>query len=337
MVDIFATRFSPPFTLSASDVFWFIDPFTIDMVDKLGNDKRYKNLGVVVIDLTHRGRRADGAGFTTSAGWNESVFRNAASLVKIAAMFAAFRLRENLGIAVNQTSGATGEEALSTVALDWKDAVETAVPSGHRDFPKLSEIFDISGAKGGWTLTFTVNFMKNMELMIGHSDNHAASVCINRLGFQYLNGALESDGLYSRENGGLWLGGNYAGRNWMPEPRTKLTHQGATAKSVAKFLSLVEDNRLVSPDASAEMRRIMGLAGTWFVEGLKRAKPARSVISSYAKVGIYGGKYHDCAVMERGATGGRFVRYAAVVLGASDPQIIRDLAVKLDDYVVASN
>ena len=102
-------------------------------------------------------------------------------------------------------------------------------------------------------------------------------------------------------------------------------------------LSVPEDNRLVSPAASTEMRRLMGLAGTWFVEGLMRAKPPRNVNSAYAKVGIYGGKYHDCAVMERVSVDGRLIRYAAVVLGASDPQIIRDLAVKLDDYVLASN
>ena len=81
----------------------------------------------------------------------------------------------------------------------------------------------------------------------------------------------------------------------------------------------------------------MRLAGTWFVEGLTRAKPPRNVNSSYAKVGIYGGKYHDCAVIERGSADGRPIRYAAVVLGASDPQIIRELAVKLDDYVLAYN
>jgi hypothetical protein len=123
----------------------------------------------------------------------------------------------------------------------------------------------------------------------------------------------------------------------MPEPRTKLTHMGASAEAVARFLTLVEDNRLVSADASAEMRRIMGLAGTWFYEGLSRARPPRAVSSAYAKVGIYGGKYHDCAVLERTSKDGRFIRYAAVVLGASDPQIIRNIAVKLDDYVLASN
>lgn len=336
MTDILATRFNPPFALDAPDVFWLVDPFTIGMMTKLSQDRRYKDLGVAVIDLTHRGRRADGSGFMTSAGWNGGVLKHGASLVKIAAMFAAFRLKESLGVAVNETSDTTAAGALATVARDWKEVVETAVPGGRRDFPQFAKIFDISGAKGAWTLSFTREFMQHMEEMIGHSNNRSASICINRLGFQFINGALEAEGLYSPGSGGLWLGGNYAGANWLLEPSTKLTHQGATPRAVAKFLTLVEDNRLVSPAASTEMRRIMGLAGTWFVEGLTRARPPRPVNSAYAKVGIYGGKYHDCAVLER-AGNGRAVRYAAVVLGASDPKIIRDLAVKFDDYVLASN
>jgi hypothetical protein len=337
MVDIFATRFNPPFSVSAPEVFWLIDPFTIGMMDALSKQASYKNLGVMVIDLTHRGRMASGVGFITSAGWNQRVFRNAASLVKIAAMFAAFTLKENLGIALNETSATTADDALNEVAEDWKESIETAVPGGRPDFPQLRKIFSVSGGTGSWLLEFTRDFMNHMELMIGHSDNRSASICIDRLGFQFINGALAADGLYSFEDGGLWLGGNYAGRNWMPEPRTKLTHMGATAEVVAKFLTLLEDNRLVSAAASTEMRRIMALAGTWFYEGLARARPPRAVNSAYAKVGIYGGKYHDCAVLERASGDGRFIRYAAVVLGAPDPQIIRNIAVKLDDYVLASN
>lgn len=335
MVDIFATRFNPPFAVTAPSVSSLMTNSTDNAMTKLSKNSRYKDLGVAVIDLTHRTRQEDGAGFLTSAGWNETDFRNAASLVKIAAMFAAHRLQDSLGIALNQTSAETADDALQTVATDWKDVVETAVPSGRREFPQFTKIFDVSGSKGGWTLKFSQDYMKHMKLMIGHSDNHSASVCIDRLGFQYINGALEAEGLYSAEGGGLWLGGNYAGRNWMPEPRTKLTHQGATAASVANFLTLLETGRLVSPAASTEMRRIMSLAGTWFVEGLTRARPSRSVNSAYAKVGIYG-RYHDCAVIQRGSNTGHSIRYAAVVLGATDPQIIRELGVKFDDFILSS-
>ncbi len=171
--------------------------------------------------------------------------------------------------------------------------------------------------------------------MIGHSDNHSASVCIDRLGFQYINGALEAEGLYVPGRGGIWLGANYAGRAWMAEPSRKLTHQGATASPVARFLTLLEDDRLISPEDSNEMRDIMRLAGTWLQEGLSRARPPRPIADIYAKIGLYGTS-HDCAVIQRSA-GGKAIRYAAVVLGAPHPQVIRDLVVKLDDYIIANN
>jgi hypothetical protein len=336
MVDIFATRLYPPFGLSKPTISYFVDPFTESMIDELKKDRRFSNLGVAIVDLTHRGRRADGAGFITSSGWNLGKFGNVASLVKICAMFAVFRMKENLTFALNETGAKTGAEAFKAVESDWKSAVETAVVNGRPDFPRFGQIFNIAGSQGGWTLTFTKDFMHHMELMIGESKNSSAAFCIDRIGFQYLNGALEAEGFYSAENLGMWLGGNYGGRSWMSEPKTKLTHQGATAKSVAEFLTLVEDGRLVSADASKDMRRIMGLAGTWFFEGLSQAKPPRAVSSSYAKVGIYG-KYHDCAVIERGSRQGKLIRYGIVTLFAPDPDYIRKIAVKLDDYVLASN
>jgi len=110
---------------------------------------------------------------------------------------------------------------------------------------------------------------------------------------------------------------------------------GATAKAVAAFLTLLEDSRLVSTDASDEMRDIMGLAGSWLEEGLAKAKPPRPTTNIYAKVGLMG-TFHDCAVIERSASG-KAIRYAAVVLGAPSAQVIRNLVVKLDDYILASN
>jgi Beta-lactamase enzyme family len=334
-IDPLATRFNPPFALEAAPVFWMINPYTESIIDDLQRNPRFKNLAVAVIDLTGRTRRTDGAGWITFSGWNMYDQRFAASLVKIAALFAAFRLRENLRIAANQVSAKDKKEVFKTVAVDWKGVVETAVPDGKPDFPKFDQIFTINGSTGAWAIDFTTDYLNHLKNMIGHSNNHSASVCIDRIGFQYLNGALETDGLYSREFGGLWLGGNYAGRNWMREPRTRLTHMGATAKAVAAFLTLLEDSRLVSPEASDEMRAIMRLAGSWFAEGLDRARPPRPITDIYAKVGLMG-THHDCAVIERSANGKR-IRYAAVVLGASSAQIIRDLAVKLDDYIIAAN
>ena len=334
--DIFATRFNPPFAVEAQNVIWMkANPYTGNTLETVQKDPRFAKLGVALIDLTGRGRRADGAGWITSDGWNMSKQMFAASLVKIAALFAAFRLRENLRIAADQTSAQDGQEVFKVVKADWKEVVEKAIPAGKPDFPNLDQIFTISGSSGSWSIDFTREYRKHMEEMIGHSNNHSASVCINRLGFQYLNGALAAEGLYRPDRGGLWLGGNYAGRNWLIEPLSKLTHMGATASAVAAYLTLLEDNRLVSPQASREMRDIMRLAGSWLEEGLDRAKPPRPITDSYAKVGLKG-TFHDCAVIERSVAGKR-IRYAAVILGASTAQVIRNLVVKLDDYIVANN
>lgn len=334
-VDPLATRFNPPFALQAAPVYWMVNPFTEKLVESMRKKPRFANLAVAVIDLTGRTRRPDGAGWITFAGWNMYDQRFAASLVKIAAMFAAFRLRNNLRIAANEVSSGDGKEVFKTVAADWKGVVESAIPSGKKDFPAFDQIFTINGSTGSWTIDFRPEYQHHLEEMIGHSNNHSASVCIDRLGFQYLNGALETDGLYSKQFGGLWLGGNYAGRNWMREPQTHRTHMGATAKATAAFLTLLEDGRLVSPAASGEMRDLMRRAGSWFQEGLARAKPPRQITDIYAKVGLMG-THHDCAVIERSQDGKR-IRYAAVVLGAPNAQVIRDLAVQLDDYVLASN
>lgn len=335
-IDALATRFNPPFSLEPARVFWMLaNPYTVNPLDAIKRKPRFANLSVAIIDLSARARRPDGSGWMTSDGWNMDDQRFVASLAKIGALFAAFRLRYCLRLAANETSAKTGAEAFKMVTDDWKGVVQTAIPAGKPDFPQFDKIFTIRGATGAWNIQFTDEYLGHLKLMIGHSDNHSASVCIDRLGFQYINGALEAEGLYVPGRGGIWLGANYAGRAWMVEPSKKLTFQGATASSVARFLTLLEDDRLISADDSADMRDIMRLAGTWLEQGLSRAKPPRPIIDIYAKIGLYGTS-HDCGVIQR-SDHGKPIRYAAVILGAPDPQVIRDLVVKLDDYIIANN
>ena len=145
---------------------------------------------------------------------------------------------------------------------------------------------------------------------------------------------LEAEGLYSPSIGGLWLGANHRGRNWMRKPLTRRTHMGATAKAVAHFLTLLEDSRLVSEAVSHEMRGLMRQAASWFGEGLAKARSPRPPSDIYAKVGVVE-TLCDCAVVERSA-GGRRIRYAAVALTAPNPATLHRLIVKLDDYVLGA-
>jgi hypothetical protein len=329
--DVLATRLFPPFAITAPQVFWMMNPFTEGQIDALSADRRFKDLAVAIIDLTMRTRRPDGVGWITSAGWNMYDLRFGASLVKIAAMYAAFRLRENVRAAAREVTAANGKELFEVITRDWKPVVERAIPDGAPDFPKLDEVFMVFGSSGGWVIDFTDSFFQHMKLMIAKSNNRSAAHCINAIGFQYINGALEAEGLYEPGRGGLWLGANYGGRNWKLEPSSRRTHMGATAKSVAHFLTLVEDSRLVSEAASHEMRELMRMAGTWFGEGLQKARPPRSMSDHYGKVGVVD-MLCDCAVIERSVTGRR-IRYAAVALSAPSAATLHKLIVKLDDYV----
>ena len=186
-----AAQFNPPFAVEAQNVIWMkANPYSGNTLETVQKDPRFAKLGVALIDLTGRGRRADGAGWITSDGWNMSKQMFAASLVKIAALFAAFRLRENLRLArqPNERAGRTGGLQGGQGGLEG-GCRKKAIPAGKPDFPNLDQIFTISGSSGSWSIDFTREYRKHMEEMIGHSNNHSASVCINRLGFQYLNGS----------------------------------------------------------------------------------------------------------------------------------------------------
>jgi hypothetical protein len=327
---------TPPFPSSTPAVIWMMaNPYTgaDSVIDALRKDTRFKHLAVAVIDLTLRTRRPDGLGWTTVDGWNMNEERFAASLAKIGVMFSAFRLRERVRLAAADSGAASAKDLFAAITQEWKPGVESAVPSGPKEFPHFDRIFAVTGGAGGLAIDFNANFRKHMRAMIEHSNNRSAGFCIDAVSFQYLNGALAAEGLYN-ESGGLWLGGNYTGRVWKREPKIHTT-QGATATAVARLLTLVEQGRLVDSDASKEMRALMRLAGSWFGDGLREAKPARPVSDIYAKVGLYG-TYHDCAVITR-SVAGKLIRYAAVVLTARNETVLKQLIVRLDDYVQMNN
>jgi hypothetical protein len=320
-----------------------INPLLIDHPDMgtglsslRSQDSNFTNMGVMLVDLTLRVRVTAGvtARYNFAGGWNQGLTRYSGSLVKIAAMFAAYRLRQNVRDAAAGLRAKDGKDLLGKIRDDWKPIVETAVKAGPKDFPHLDTIFTVTGASGGWTINFDTTFEKNLKNMIGPSSNSAAQYCIDALEFQYINGALAAEGFYSDADGGMWLGGDYAkGRSWPAEPKSK-SHQAASPASVARFLTLLEGNQLVSPDASNKMR---GLMNNFYT---KRALDANSrpLTMGFGKLGIgvpSSPGYHDGCVVER-SVGGKTIRYAVVMLQANVVNFtVVNLALGLDDIVLA--
>jgi beta-lactamase class A len=181
-------------------------------------------------------------------------------------------------------------------------------------------------------LTLDDAAIAELKQMIRNSSNSAASAMLQRVGMDYLAKVLQSERyrLYDPAvNGGLWVGKPYgAGGAGQRDPLHNLSH-GATAYQVARFYYLMETGQLVSPEASRQMKEIMGSPAMHhkFVKGLDQAHPGAQL---YRKSGTWRTFHADSAIVERG---GR--RYIAVGL-ADDPRggdWMRELIVAMDDIV----
>jgi len=185
----------------------------------------------------------DGSG--QAAGQHEFEMYYSGSLLKVAAMYAAYQLR----IAVNDLAATLpidpADDATATTNLfnairatfDDEIANKVALLPAFIDrplrVPKYDTIFTATRPPGGrFTLEFTTGdhsadpehvpsdtFEPNLIDMIVGSHNAAAGFCIRNLGYGWINGLLESAGLFfpmkvppaGRSGLGIWLAGDYGG------------------------------------------------------------------------------------------------------------------------------
>lgn len=176
---------------------------------------------------------------------------------------------------------------------------------------------------------------KQLTRMIRNSSNSAATQMLNRVGKPYLAKLLQSSRykLYDLErNGGLWVGKDYGKASaWKRDPLYNLSH-GATAFQVARFYYMLETGRLVSPDTSREMKKILGnpAISHKFVKGLKQADPDARI---YRKSGSWRQYHADSAIIEHNNR-----RYIAVALAKSNHggEWLKQLIVSLDNLILQS-
>jgi hypothetical protein len=85
-----------------------------------------------------------------------------------------------------------------------------AVQRTHR-VPKYEQVFAAQPKGGGWTSPdFSGSFRESMKAMIVPSDNAGAGRCVRGVGYGYLNGLLEHFGLFDPKTAtGVWLAGDY--------------------------------------------------------------------------------------------------------------------------------
>lgn len=336
---------------------------------KKGNTTPYKALRFAVVDLTgdvtHPRYAAVGGEKQTSID----------SMAKLGVFVAAYLLRDQVRIAAALLRDEKKEKVLKRINAAWKPYWETRIDGRPTDSPKIERIFEINlGGPEHWQVRFKwepkgentmndlghsadagqVDFRNRLELMMRWSSNEAASACMTDLGFQAINSLLADAGFFDSQRGGLWLSKLYAkdgfwGRR---DPAGGGTVHGGTARAVAEVLTLMAQDRLVRAGVAAEMRRIMSAGqghgyGSWIVNAIQAASdprvpaggtPANRRVDRYvAKVGLYGDRLSDCALIDRTTADGQALQYVMVVLNCPDDTTMNEISVLLDDCILAQH
>ncbi len=197
-----------------------------------------------------------------------------------------------------------------------------------------------------------LGYLERMRVAIGGlvpASNYATSTIVRDVGFVYVGSALVQSGLHDRERkGGLWLAADYGGATWTNGLALGGgIAQSATAGSLAAFMTLLAQGRLVSPASSTEMSALMkkepnpthpGIV-SWFKQGLTELKDGGLIKRSFSKLGAHSG-LDDCALIERHVDSGgtrTTLCYVAVGLRARTAGELKSLILELDKCILANN
>ncbi len=302
------------------------NPLLFEMLKPLYQNPSYRTSSFAVLYLR--------PGMGTYAGWNLDKSRFSASILKVAALYAAYQLRESAKLAA---PGMRADVVLRNLETAWKPTVLSAV-AGPANFPKLAEIFVPYTS----SVEFRDDFRADLKAMASASDTEASGRVISKLGHQYINGALAKQDLFTKQKKGLWLGGNYNQEMWYPESDSK-SYYAATPRALLRFLSLLTDDLLISADISKTMKgmtdnfysermwlpseyddsKSFGKLGWEYMEDNKGTDPATG---NRIKM------YSDAGVIAR-TTGRGSYNYGIVIQGLVGWQTFQDLVKELDTVI----
>jgi hypothetical protein len=263
----------------------------------------------------------------------------AASLAKIAALYAAYQLKFDLNLTATTNPATFTQKRLNALK-------------------KIFDVTNASGASPSFKFGFSNTFRSGLDRICGNCD---ATYVIGRLGFRFMASALWQSGLYDCRRGGLWLGATYGAclprRSWHSDPIGRMSH-GATALSVATYFTLLVQKRLIDSASSlgiiANLIRNRAHCRSFFEEGLRAvgkfvfnsSNPAASDLT-VSKIGIYYSDdkpeyYHEAAVIRR-RHNARTLRYFVAVLTQANPakerighRVLHGLIQHLDELIAAA-
>jgi hypothetical protein len=275
------------------------------------------------------------------AGFRDREMHFSGSLLKVAAMLAAFELRQSASDFTLTTGDCAPGVVFSGLSGTFDRDIHASVPRFLRErdikdhpemrVPKYATIFGPPQglASGGCLMSFNPVFATNLEGMIVPSNNAQAAACIKALGYSWINGMLSKVALFDQAtNRGIWLAGTFAPGTGFPAIRVPSVNDGPSAQATTCFdmarlyALLVEGNTLDSRSSdsiSVEMLDLLaaaqsGLDASFLTTGRRQGVDGLGAgfTITHTKIGLgplnAGGEVaSEATILRHDASGRRFI------------------------------
>ncbi|QRM90557.1 hypothetical protein FG167_15395 [Lacinutrix sp. WUR7] len=245
-------------------------------------------------------------------------------------------LQENLENQLNANPSwkkliAQNKMSVGIVDLSNPDQVRYASVNGEymmyaASLPKIAVLLTAMDAIDRGELKETTEVKNDMRLMIGKSNNAAATRMINRVGYEKIESVMTDPKymFYDEDcGGGLWCGKRYGGGgDTNREPLKNLSH-AATVDQVCRYYYLLAHGKLVNNNRSKQMLDIMGTPDLHhkFVNAIEKIAPQAQL---FRKSGSWR-TYHSDSILVWGNDPNRRYILVALIDDANGEQIIRSL------------
>jgi hypothetical protein len=262
------------------------------------SDPAKKQLGEVAFAIAKLGT---GGARVEYAGVRETEMYFSASLLKVALLYASFELVARVNKLAPFVKPGTGPDPVKDfftgVAHNLHKEIASRVdfiPAGKWQEVAYAEVLTATrGTSGTYSVALRKDHREDLERIFSHQNqDDAARGCVRRLGFSYVNGALDAAGFLSvKHKTGVWMATDYlpdgVAHGWpsqyVPVSTGGKSSVAMTALAMAHLLTSMHREDLVDPDSSRAMKGIYAKGSAWLK--LTSAPAPMSFTIMGAKVG----------------------------------------------------
>jgi hypothetical protein len=236
------------------------------------NQARLDKVALIVFKLTPNGNM-------DYAGVHETDMFFSGSLLKVSLLYTSFELVSRVNQLAPLITAGSAKDFFVKVNQDFDPKIANAVPKitpGPWRKVKFDEALEATAdASGVFKVRMSTRHDQDLQSIFANQlQNEGAKACMKRLGFSYVNGALDAAGFFGITTElGIWMATDYvsdsppAPNNWpsfhVPVSTNGTSSAAMTALSMANLLNKIHRRELIDAASSDKMRQIFATGGAW--------------------------------------------------------------------------